>query len=334
VSKKTRERELVLVADDDEDIVRFVEINLRLEGFEVATASDGEEALKIACESLPELVLLDVMMPKIDGFEVCQRLRNDSLTKGISVIMLTAKSLSADKVLGLTAGADDYIIKPFDPMELVARVKSAMRRTKEMRDINPLTELPGNAQIQDEVQKRVDSGSPFALMYSDLDNFKAFNDHYGFLRGDGAIQLLATTIRDCVDHHHAGNDAFVGHIGGDDFVILCDPELAEAIAKDVCDAWDGKLGTVYDKDDFERGYVELQDRQKEAHRYPLARVSIGIASNVQRPIQSHWEASEIASEMKSFAKRVEGSGYAIDRRGPEDTHSDYDTRDSARRESP
>ncbi|MDP9233817.1 MAG: response regulator [Actinomycetota bacterium] len=334
MSVQERDRELILVADDDEDIVRFVEINLRLEGFEVATASDGEEALQIACDDLPELVLLDVMMPKIDGFEVCQRLRSDARTKGISVIMLTAKSLSADRVLGLTMGADDYIIKPFDPTELVARVKSAMRRTKQMRDINPLTQLPGNVQIQAEVQRRVESGSPFALMHADLDNFKPFNDHYGFLRGDGAIQLLASTIDNCV-LRAVGDSSFVGHIGGDDFVVLMGPDVVETVAKDICEEWDRRLASLYDSEDFERGYIEIEDRRKEIHRFPLATVSIGIATNRRRPIQSHWEAAEIAGEMKSFAKRVDESRYAIDRRGPTDTQSDYDTGDSpARPDSP
>ncbi len=157
-------RELILVADDDEDIVRFVEVNLRLEGFEVLTANDGQAALELALESLPDLMLLDVMMPKVDGFEVCQQLRHDPRTKNMSVIMLTAKSLSADKVVGLTAGADDYMIKPFDPVELVARVKSAIRRSRDMRAINPLTQLPGNVQIQEEVATSIAKADPFALM--------------------------------------------------------------------------------------------------------------------------------------------------------------------------
>jgi diguanylate cyclase (GGDEF)-like protein len=331
VTETQPERQLVLVADDDEDIVRFVEINLRLEGFEVATAPDGEEALRMAFEILPDLVLLDVMMPKIDGFEVCQKLRDDSKTKGISVIMLTAKSLSADKVVGLTAGADDYIIKPFDPMELIARVKSAMRRSKEMRDINPLTQLPGNVQIQAEVQQRVEMGSPFALLYADLDNFKAFNDHYGFLRGDGAIKLLATTIALAVERHRPQGDTFIGHVGGDDFIVAVDPDIAEAAAKEICDAWDRQLPSLYDSEDLLRGYIEIQDRRKEVHRYPLATVSIGIATNLRRPIHSHWEAAEVAAEMKSFAKRLEGSGYAIDRRRAEDSGTDFETSDPAPR---
>jgi diguanylate cyclase (GGDEF)-like protein len=306
-------RETVLVADDDEDIVRFVEVNLRLEGFDVATAVDGEQALQLACDLMPDLVLLDVMMPKIDGFEVCQRLRSDPRTKHISVIMLTAKSLSADKVVGLTAGADDYMIKPFDPIELVARVKSALRRAREMRDLNPLTQLPGNVQVQEEVTKRVEAGAPFALMYVDLDNFKAFNDYYGFLRGDEAIKLLARVVTESCKRQ-APNGSFVGHIGGDDFVALVEPDAAEAVAESIIKAWDAQVASLYDPDDLARGFIEVADRRNQVHRYPVTSVSIGIASTGQRPIESHWEASEIASEMKHFAKRAPRSSFALDRR--------------------
>jgi diguanylate cyclase (GGDEF)-like protein len=306
-------RELVLVADDDEDIVRFVEVNLRLEGFEVASAADGEEALRSSQDLVPDLVLLDVMMPLMDGFEVCQRLRASTRTKHIPIIMLTAKSLSADKVVGLTSGADDYIIKPFDPIELVARVKSALRRVREMRSVNPLTQLPGNVQVQEEVTKRVSAGVPFALMYVDIDNFKAFNDHYGFLRGDEAIKLLASCVDSAIKEYDASG-GFVGHVGGDDFVILVDPSSGERVAESIIGSWDEQIVSLYDNEDVERGYIEVLDRRNERHRYPVTTVSIGIASNAQRPVATHWEASEIATEMKQFAKQDEESSYAADRR--------------------
>lgn len=140
--------ETILVADDDDAICQLVEVNLKLEGFDVVTASDGEEALRLVYERMPSLVLLDVMMPKLDGFEVCERIRADGRTRQINIIMLTAKSLSADKIVGLTAGADDYVLKPFDPMELVARVRSNLRRSREMGAISPLTGLPGNVAIR------------------------------------------------------------------------------------------------------------------------------------------------------------------------------------------
>ena len=309
-------RELILVADDDEDIVRFVEVNLRLEGFEVSTAPDGEQALQAAYDLMPDLMLLDVMMPRLDGFEVCQRLRADPRTKNMSVIMLTAKSLSADKVVGLTAGADDYMIKPFDPVELVARVKSALRRSREMRAINPLTQLPGNVQIQEEVASRVASGQPFALMYIDLNDFKAYNDFYGFARGDEVIKLLAKCAGAAVQQL-AGSDGFLGHIGGDDFVAIVDPEKAEPAADAIIECWDGEIPRLFDEADAGRGYIEVADRRKEMHRFPLTTVSVGIATNTNRPIRSHWEASEIATEMKTFAKSQGRSAYAIDRRtGP------------------
>src|SRR5688500_2623016 len=309
-------RELILVADDDEDIVRFVEVNLRLEGFEVATAPDGEQALQSAYDLVPDLMLLDVMMPRIDGFEVCQRLRADPRTKNMSVIMLTAKSLSADKVVGLTAGADDYMIKPFDPVELVARVKSALRRAREMRAINPLTQLPGNVQIQEEVASRVASGEDFALMYIDLNDFKAYNDFYGFARGDEVIKLLAKCAGQAVQRT-AGAEGFLGHIGGDDFVAIVDPEKAEDMATAIITCWDDAIPGLYDEADASRGYIEVADRRKEMHRFPMTTVSVGIATNTNRPIRSHWEASEIATEMKTFAKSQGKSAYAIDRRtGP------------------
>src|SRR6266567_215104 len=176
--------ESVLVVDDDPDVARFVEVNLRSAGYEVTVASDGEEALEKAVEMRPDLVLLDVMMPKLDGFEVAERLRRDGRTSSCSIIMLSAKGLSTDKVLGLASGADDYIIKPFDGSELLARVKRTLLRAREMRALSPLTGLPGNMRVQEEILRRVAGDIPFALLYADLDHFKAFNDHYGFVRGD------------------------------------------------------------------------------------------------------------------------------------------------------
>src|SRR5205807_3184777 len=127
-----------------------------------------------------------VMMPKVHGFEVAQRLRRDPRTSSSSIIMLTAKGLSSDKVLGLSSGADDYIVKPFDASELLARVKGTLRRAREMRALSPLTGLPGNVRVHEEIRRRGADETPFALLYADLDNFKAYNGHYGFLRADGA----------------------------------------------------------------------------------------------------------------------------------------------------
>jgi len=305
--------ELVLIADDDRDIVRFVEVNLRLEGFEVITAHDGQDALVKALARQPDLVLLDVMMPRLDGYEVCKRLRADGRSAHIPVIMLTAKSLSADKVLGLTAGADDYIIKPFDPMELVARVKTTLRRAREMRALSPLTGLPGNHRIEAEIQQWMAREAPIAVAYADLDNFKSYNDRYGFLRGDEVISMAAQVVRRAA-HDAAGAAGFVGHIGGDDFVAVLPPEVAEDFAHRVMTGFDRHIPSLYDPEDAEAGVIALEDRQGQLRRFPLVSVSIGIACNARRRISDHRELVATATELKSLAKREPGSAYAIDRR--------------------
>src|SRR2546428_2384916 len=168
--------ESVLVVDDDPDVARFVEVNLRSEGYDVTVASNGEEGLNRAIELRPDLVLLDVMMPKLDGFEVAQRLRRDPRTSSSSIIMLTAKALSSDKVLGLSSGADDYIVKPFDASELLARVKGTLRRAREMRALSPLTGLPGNVRVHEEIRRRRAGQAPFAVPSAGLGNFPAYHD--------------------------------------------------------------------------------------------------------------------------------------------------------------
>jgi diguanylate cyclase (GGDEF)-like protein len=307
--------EVILVVDDDPDVARFIEVNLRAAGYEVHVASDGEEALTKAVEIRPDLILLDVMMPKLDGFEVAQRLRRDARTSSCSIIMLTAKALSADKVLGLSSGADDYIIKPFDPVELLARVKGTLRRAREMRALSPLTGLPGNIRIQEEIRRLVgDEPQSFGVLYVDMDNFKAYNDHYGFVRGDRAIQATARLIAEVV-HELASPTAFVGHVGGDDFVIIVAPEVAEPVAAALCTRFDEEVPRLYDSLDLERGAVEIEDRQGTLQRYPLLSVSIGCVTTDKRHFAHFGEVVEIASEMKLVAKRKPGSSYAFDRRG-------------------
>jgi diguanylate cyclase (GGDEF)-like protein len=305
----------VLVVDDDPDISRFIEVNLRTHGFDVHLASDGVEALERAREVRPDLVLVDVMMPRMDGFQVVDRLRSDPRTANISIIMLTAKALTADRVLGITTGADDYIIKPFDPVELVARVKGTLRRAREMRAISPLTGLPGNASIQEELQTRIGQDKPFALLYADLDNFKAYNDHYGFLRGDDTLRAAGRCIQE-IALQIGGPGVFVGHLGGDDFVLIGPVEKAEDLCRAIIERCREQITALYDPEDRARGYIEVEDRQGNPQRYPPVTLSIGIASNIVRTISDHRQLVEIATEMKNFAKRVGGreSNYAMDRR--------------------
>jgi diguanylate cyclase (GGDEF)-like protein len=303
----------VLVVDDDPFIARLLEIELKAAGYDVRVANDGLQALELARQECPELVLADVMMPNMDGFELTRQLRQDSRTSAVSVIMLTARGLSADKLEGFSVGADDYIVKPFDTPELLARIRGVLRRAKEMRQQSPLTGLPGNVRIEDEVEARVQTGQMFAILYADLDHFKAYNDHYGFMRGDEVIQFTARMIQDLVGEI-GGSNAFVGHVGGDDFVIVCEALEAETVAKALVERFDEAMPGLYDPEDVERGHIEVTNRQGEVQEFPFLSISIGIATTERRSFGHFAEAVAIASEMKTFTKKTPGSSWAVDRR--------------------
>ncbi len=307
--------EQVLVVDDDPFIARLLEIELRAAGYDVRIAGDGEQALELARERCPELVLADVMMPTMDGFELTRRLRQDNRTASVSVIMLTARGLSADKLEGFSVGADDYIVKPFDTPELLARIRGVLRRAKEMRAQSPLTGLPGNVRIETEIESRVQANDTFAILYVDLDHFKAYNDQYGFMRGDQAIQYTARLIQEVALD---GGDAetFVGHVGGDDFVVVCHADHAERIAQQLVQRFDAEAPGLYDEQDRARGYIEVVNRRGETQRFPIVSVSIGIATTGHRRFAHFAEAVGIATEMKAFTKAKSGSAssWAVDRR--------------------
>jgi diguanylate cyclase (GGDEF)-like protein len=305
--------ESLLVVDDDPFIARLLEIELRAAGYDVRVASDGAQALSLAQERVPDLVLADVMMPNMDGFELTRRLRQDARTAAVSIIMLTARGLSADKLEGFAIGADDYIVKPFDTPELLARIRGVLRRSRDMRAQSPLTGLPGNVRIEEEIDGRVDLGQQFAILYADLDHFKAYNDHYGFMRGDQVIQTTARLIEDVAREVTVG-EAFVGHVGGDDFVVVVSPSMAAVVAQAIVEAFDRGAADFYDDEDRARGYVEVTNRRGELQRFPVITISIGVAATEKRGFQHYAEAVAVATEMKQFTKGATGSSWAMDRR--------------------
>jgi diguanylate cyclase (GGDEF)-like protein len=305
--------ERVLVADDDPDILTVVKVNFELDGFEVDTAVDGEDALHKAAADPPNVIVLDIMMPRMDGLTALHRLRSQATTANIPIILLTARGLPEDRVRGLELGADDYITKPFDIVELAARVRAVLRRTQAARDLSPLTGLPGNFKITAEIETCIREAREFALVHGDLDNFKAFNDHYGFMRGDEVIRFCARCFTDAASTLGIG-DAFIGHIGGDDFLAIIPPDMAEPFCKEIVERFDDGILDLYDTADALRGYIEVIDRRGERYAFPVVSLSLGVASTEVRDIASQWEASAIAVEMKEFAKKQPGSTYRIDRR--------------------
>jgi diguanylate cyclase (GGDEF)-like protein len=313
--------ESLLVVDDDPFIARLLEIELRAAGYDVRVASDGSMALEAAQERCPDLVLADVMMPNMDGFELTRRLRQDPRTAAVSIIMLTARGLSADKLEGFSIGADDYIVKPFDTPELLARIRGVLRRSRDMRAQSPLTGLPGNIRIEEVIEARLAEGGEFAILYADLDHFKSFNDFYGFMRGDQALQTTARMIEDVAQDATDG-EAFVGHVGGDDFVIVVPPALAAIVAEAIVERFDREAAAFYDEADRLKGHIEVTNRRGELQRFPILTISIGIASSEHRSYAHYAEAVATATEMKQFTKSSPGSSWAMDRRAGSEEESD------------
>lgn len=308
-----RTQDLILVVDDDARARSEAAGSLRRSGYRVLETATSDEALALATVHQPALILLRVGGRTIDGRDLCRRLGRDVLLNHIPVVVMTdtaADDLDLRDVMGCI---DDFLSGPFSAPQLELRISLALKRVRSMGGANPLTRLPGNVQIQEQIIERLHNDDPFALLYIDLDNFKAFNDHYGFLRGDEAIKLLARCAREAVVNH-SPSDGFVGHVGGDDMAAIVPARAAEPVAHQIVNSWENLSPNLYEPEDARRGYIEYADRRGEMQRFPLASVSIGIASNATRPLVSHWHASELAAEMKGVAKSRDGSVIAVDRR--------------------
>jgi len=305
-------RERILTIDDDPDILDVLDLTLS-ENYEVIQALNAEDGLKLVRAKSPNLIICDYVMPGMNGKEFCKTLKKDILLQHIPVIMLTGKGEVRDMVVGIEAGADDYIVKPFEPDALLARIRMILRRTVRSLDANPLTYLPGNSTITEELQALIDSDQLFAVGYADLDKFKIYNDKYGFEKGDEVIRETARLLIKYV-HQYAGPDAFIGHIGGDDFVFIADNKIIENICQDVVAAFDQISPTFYSQKDREAGYIVGQDRQGQEIRTGLLSISIGIVSNSSQKITHVGQISEIAADLKKFAKSQEKSNFVRDKR--------------------
>jgi len=306
-------KEKILIVDDDLDILDVLKITIEAEGYEVMEGHDGQEALDIIKKTMPDLLLIDFKMPRMNGDEVCRILKQDILVQHMPIIMLTGKGEVADKVHGINAGADDYMVKPFEPQELVARVKMVLRRTARDLDANPLTRLPGNVSILNEIQKRIDEDKLFAVCYIDLDKFKVFNDKYGFEKGDEVIKNTARILINSVQEKGTPQD-FIGHIGGDDFVVVTIPAKIDGLCNYIIAEFDGMVPILYNKKDRETGYIRGKDRQGKIIKIPLISISIGVVTNKKKKINHVAEVGEVGAELKEYAKSLEGSNYVTERR--------------------
>ena len=301
----------ILLADDSPSIRALVSEILQEAGFDVITAENGQEALDKTYKENPDLLILDYEMPYKTGFEVVQEVRSHTGYLHTPIIIFTAVTAKQTKLEGLELDIDDYLTKPTDADEVVARVKLLLKRNKQKMDCNPLTRLPGNPSIQSRIENEISAGHKFAVLYCDLNNFKAFNDKYGFAQGDKVLLATARTLTTAAQQDPS---SFVGHIGGDDFIIVCAFEHAEKIAQSIVQEITRMAPDFYNEEDRKQGFMLSTNRKGEIEKYPLLSIGIGIVHNSLKPLTSFAQVSNIGSELKCLAKQHEGSYYAIDRR--------------------
>ena len=302
----------ILVVEDERLIARLLKETLEIEGYQTVTILNGEDAVRFALRETPQLIILDISLPDIDGYEVIRRLRDHPKSMHIPIIVLSAYSSPSDKARAFELGVDGYITKPFNEDELLACVRRQLHRLQQS-SLSPLTGLPGGLQLERAINYKLSSSDYWSILYLDLDNFKAFNDVYGFLAGNAMI-LLVGDICQRVVHEHGNVEDFVGHVGGDDFVILTAPERARTLCRHIMHLYKEESVALYRREDQEHGFIHGMDRKGRPYEFPFVSLSIGIVSNQVRNPHSMEEIGPLAAEAKRNAKQSTDNVFYISSR--------------------
>lgn len=269
--------------------------------------------MEIALENIPTLIIVEDDNNEMSAIEICQRIRSNEDNSITPVIVISSNYDHDYRVKILNMSVQYFILKPIDEKYFYYTVKNIIDFVSINRRISPLTGLPGNVQIQTEMKKRLLKKDSFAVIYFDLDNFKAYNDVYGFSNGDEVIKLLAKIIVKHIHNIEYGN-SFVGHIGGDDFVAIIDKYDYDSLCKGIIEDFDKKIVDYYTADDVERGYVEVANRRGIIEKFPIVSLSIAVVEVENGNFKSPLEIGEVSAQVKHMAKETIGSAYVINRR--------------------
>ena len=270
--------------------------------------------LEIALKSIPDLIIINEATIKIDIIDLCKIIRENE-DNSITPILVITENDSEEHKIEIMQNSIEYIISKKSSVEYLYNIiKNIIRLLSVNRTVSPLTRLPGNVQIQTELKKRLLRREPFQVLYFDLDNFKSYNDVYGFLKGDEIIKLTARIITKNV-HDLGDTDSFVGHIGGDDFVVITDETVDyDDICQNIIAEFDKEIVKYFNDEDLERGYVEVCNRKGIIEEFPLTSISIGVVVADKKRFSNILEIGEVGAQVKHIAKTAMGSSYAINRR--------------------
>lgn len=286
----------LLVVEDDVDIANMLKIYFSGMDFDVDVAHRGKDALERTKQVLPHLIVLDIMLPDIDGYEVCRNLRTSTRTSHIPVIFLTQKDERSDKLQGLELGADDYITKPFDIEELKLRVTGAIRRSERESLTDPRSGLPAGRLIEEQL-RRIIREKNWALLDLRINNFEPFKDVYGFVTGDDVMRFTAMMIGEVLDELGSSND-FIGHAGGDNFIIITSNEAAAGIRQRIKDRFGAEVQTHYNFIDRQQGFMLAPRADGTMEKVPFMTMSVGVVSPSQQSFADIREITELAAEAR------------------------------------
>jgi DNA-binding response OmpR family regulator len=257
----------LLLVEDDYDVSEMLLLYFQSQQYEVYHADNGTDGIEIARTRFPNLILLDVMLPDMEGYDVCVRLREMSLTKYIPILFLTQRDERASKVRGLELGADDYITKPFDIDELRLRVQGAIRRATREDLHETRTGLPTGPLVDEEVAQRQLAGEPYTQIHYTLEHFDAFNEVYGFVAGNQVLSYAGRVIQSVLSQNGTSDD-FVG-IVNDSFLVLTHAANADHIDRLITQRFTQDVRAFYTFTDVERGGVIVNAGTDTAYTAPL-----------------------------------------------------------------
>jgi PleD family two-component response regulator len=300
-------REKILIVDDTRFHRAMAADILTRMGYATVEVDDGAKALDMVTTESPDLIILDSMMPGLDGLEVCRRLKGDPFTHHIPILLFTTHNTVPDKVNSLRTGADAYLGKPFTPEELIAEVEALLRRSFHY---DPLTKLPAAPYLHRQIDARLAQNQPTAVLYVDIDHFRAYNHAYGHESGDHLLMDVARLMVDSLP----SRSAFVGHLGSDDFMAVMSPPGSDTFAQTLVDQFKGMQRHLFTPEDFARGYFTFENRRGDLTKWPLITLSVALVGNDTRVLINYVQVSDLLSEVMGFVKSNGGGMWARDRR--------------------
>ena len=304
-------QEIYIIDDDDSSILVFRE--LFKDDKEYKFISVKSEQIDVALRNIPAIIIINEDAIEVDVIELCKKIRNDDDNSITPVIVVSSDGDKQHRIDILKQSIEYYIKKPVNEKYLYYTVKNLNRLMNINRRISPLTGLPGNVQIHAELKKRLSNKEDFCVLYLDLDNFKAYNDVYGFLKGDQIIKFTADVITSSV-HDAYQEGTFVGHIGGDDFVAIVPGTNCERLCQTIISQFDSRVLSFFTPEDAKKGYIEVPNRKGIIEQFPLTSISIGVVVANTNRFYNILEIGEVGAQVKHAAKSVVGSSYAIDKR--------------------